>query len=514
MEDSEGVLSFDFEGGLDSGPANPIASIPAIPSDNYGAATAAAPNTTNTTTNTTNNSNSGAADIQAGRRSFRQTVCRHWLRSLCMKGDACGFLHQYDKSRMPVCRFFRLYGECREQDCVYKHTNEDIKECNMYKLGFCPNGPDCRYRHAKLPGPPPPVEEVVQKIQQLNSYNSVTSNKNFQQRNAGFSQQIEKSPNTIIKPSGTESANVQQQQQTQTPHLTNGQHQQPQQPNPLNRIATPLPQGISRLLREEVATRDHSSFASNDTIRFLREFDECMRKSLKMGFEKKGGFINANTLGIPRIAKLEIEGSGFHTNLYAVRGVYSGGKEGKSRIQWLRSMVGSPDLISIPGEVGRMYEANVDDVGYRLVAIYTPVREDGVEGQPVSASTEATAVEPDVLKEVKQKLELGSVKFEILREGSLERRILEVNRKRVKVVKPGSKTSFPTTEIRGSYAPPFHVDLFRSDQHRVRIVVDGENEVDLMVNSRHLRDVIVLVIRGFAQRFNSTSLNSLLKIET
>lgn len=43
--------------------------------------------------------------------------------------------------------------------------------------------------------------------------------------------------------------------------------------------------------------------------------------------------------------------------------------------------------------------------------------------------------------------------------GSLERRILEVNRKRVKVVKPGSKTSFPATEIRGSYAPPFHVSL-------------------------------------------------------
>lgn len=39
-----------------------------------------------------------------------------------------------------------------------------------------------------------------------------------------------------------------------------------------------------------------------------------------------------------------------------------------------------------------MYEANVDDVGYRLVAIYTPVREDGVEGQPVSASTEPIAV--------------------------------------------------------------------------------------------------------------------------
>ncbi|XP_009597927.1 187-kDa microtubule-associated protein AIR9 [Nicotiana tomentosiformis] len=229
--------------------------------------------------------------------------------------------------------------------------------------------------------------------------------------------------------------------------------------------------------------------------------------------------------GIPRMDKLEIEGRGFHTNLYAFRGVYSGGKEGKSRIQWLRSMVGSPDLISIPGETGRMYEANVDDVGYRLVVIYTPVREDGVEGHPVSASTDPISIEPDVLKEVKQKLEIGSVKFEALCDkdqstkkvpgmGNLERRILEVNRKRVKVVKPGSKTSFPTTEVRGTYAPPFHVELFRNDQHRLRIVVDSDNEVDLLVQTRHLRDIVVLVIRGLAQRFNSTSLNSLLKIET
>ncbi|XP_074276682.1 187-kDa microtubule-associated protein AIR9 [Silene latifolia] len=229
--------------------------------------------------------------------------------------------------------------------------------------------------------------------------------------------------------------------------------------------------------------------------------------------------------GTPRIDKLEIEGRGFHTNLYAVRGVYSGGREGKSRIQWLRSMVGSPDLISLPGETGRMYEANVDDVGYRLVAVYTPVREDGIEGRPVSASTEPIAVEPDVLEEVKKKLDLGSVKFEVLCDkapsskkvfevGGLERRILEINRKRVKVVKPGSKTSFPTTEMRGTYAPPFHVELFRNDQHRLRVVFDGEHEVDIMVHTRHLRDVIVLVVRGLAQKFNSVSLNSLLQIES
>uniref|UniRef100_A0A0E0AFR8 Uncharacterized protein n=1 Tax=Oryza glumipatula TaxID=40148 RepID=A0A0E0AFR8_9ORYZ len=228
--------------------------------------------------------------------------------------------------------------------------------------------------------------------------------------------------------------------------------------------------------------------------------------------------------GKPKIEKLEIEGRGFHTNLYAVRGTYSGGKEGKSKIQWLRSMVGSPDLISIPGEIGRTYEANVDDVGYRLVIIYTPVREDGVEGQPISASTEPIAVEPEIYKEVKQKLDDGSVKFEVLCDkdrtpkkaqvmGHLERRILEVNRKRIKVVKPGSKASFPTTEVRGTYVPPFHVELYRNDQHRFKIVVDGESEVDLMVQTRHMRDVIILVIRGLAQKFNSTSLNSLLKIE-
>jgi hypothetical protein len=228
--------------------------------------------------------------------------------------------------------------------------------------------------------------------------------------------------------------------------------------------------------------------------------------------------------GRPKIEKLEIEGRGFHTNLYAVRGIYSGGKEGKSKIQWLRSMVGSPDLISIPGEIGRMYEANVDDVGYRLVAIYTPVREDGVEGQPISVSTEPIAVEPEIYKEVKQKLDDGSVKFEVLCDkdrtpkkaqvmGHLERRVLEVNRKRIKVVKPGSKTSFPTTEVRGTYAPPFHVELYRNDQHRFKIVVDGESEVDLMVQTRHMRDVIILTIRGLAQKFNSTSLNTLLKIE-
>ncbi|KAG2296584.1 hypothetical protein Bca52824_043253 [Brassica carinata] len=236
--------------------------------------------------------------------------------------------------------------------------------------------------------------------------------------------------------------------------------------------------------------------------------------------------------GFPRIEKLEIEGGGFHTNLYALRGNYFGGKEGKSKIQWLRSMVGSPDLISIPGETGRMYEANVDDVGYRLVVVYTPIREDGVEGHPVSASTEPVAVEPDLYKEVKLKLETGLVKFEVLcdkdpypKKGESANDIADCGRwkpretdarneqEENKGCETRLKTSFSSTEVRGSYVPPFHVETFRNDQRRLRVVVDSENAVDMVVHSRYLRDVIVLVIRGFAQKFNSTSLNSLLKID-
>ncbi|KAL0914443.1 hypothetical protein M5K25_014791 [Dendrobium thyrsiflorum] len=122
------------------------------------------------------------------RRNFRRTVCRHWLRGLCMKGASCGFLHQYDKEKMPVCRFFRNFGECREKDCLYKHTIEEIKECHMYMMGFCPNGPGCRFKHSKVPGPPPPVEEVLKKLQQLSSLSSYgSSNRQFHPRNASLS---------------------------------------------------------------------------------------------------------------------------------------------------------------------------------------------------------------------------------------------------------------------------------------------------------------------------------------
>ncbi|KAK1420333.1 hypothetical protein QVD17_21846 [Tagetes erecta] len=277
MEDGEGGLSFDFEGGLDTAPTQPTASVPVIhhTTDNAPSTSAAHLNNYSAAppSSTADPASSAAANNNfSGRRSYRQTVCRHWLRSLCMKGEACGFLHQYDKSRMPICRFFRLYGECREQDCVYKHTNEDIKECNMYKLGFCPNGPDCRYRHAKLPGPPPSVEEVLQKIQQLTSYNYGNSNRFYQNRNGNQAQQGHNDANQIIKPIATDSASLQpvstlsphQQQpqqvaqsQQQVSQLGQSQAQSNGQQNQANKTSIPLPQGTSRYFIVKSCNREN-----------------------------------------------------------------------------------------------------------------------------------------------------------------------------------------------------------------------------------------------------------------
>lgn len=48
-----------------------------------------------------------------------------------MKGDTCGFLHEFNAERMPVCRSLLKYGVCKEPDCPYKHSLTDIKVCQL-----------------------------------------------------------------------------------------------------------------------------------------------------------------------------------------------------------------------------------------------------------------------------------------------------------------------------------------------------------------------------------------------
>ncbi|KAJ3679361.1 hypothetical protein LUZ60_017372 [Juncus effusus] len=307
MEDSDG-LSFDFEANLDASTlpsTTPAGSLPAPPQASA----------------VEHAGQAGGGGGGGGRRgSYRQTVCRHWLRGLCMKGDLCGFLHQYDKARMPVCRFFRLWGECREQDCVYKHSDDDIKECNMYKMGFCPNGQDCRYRHAKLPGPPPPIEEVFQRIQQMFSFN-------YNPPNRFYKNNFSNNPNNSNNYNNTtQNQNGEKPPQTQTPDQQQGSGQQTasqanqitpaQQGGQAGRVASPLPQGPSRYFIVKSCNRENleisvqqgvwatqrsnesklnEAFESTDNVILIfsinrtRHFQGCAKMTSRIGGYSGGG---------------------------------------------------------------------------------------------------------------------------------------------------------------------------------------------------------------------------------
>lgn len=47
-----------------------------------------------------------------------RTVCKHWLRGLCKKGQNCDFMHEYNLRKMPECWFFAKYGFCSNGDEV------------------------------------------------------------------------------------------------------------------------------------------------------------------------------------------------------------------------------------------------------------------------------------------------------------------------------------------------------------------------------------------------------------
>lgn len=82
----------------------------------------------------------------------RGTVCRHWLRNLCVKGDKCDYLHVFDPNKMPECMWWLKTGKCNDPDCSFRHVKASERpECQKYRRGFCKLGPMCRSRHDRLP---------------------------------------------------------------------------------------------------------------------------------------------------------------------------------------------------------------------------------------------------------------------------------------------------------------------------------------------------------------------------
>ncbi len=79
-------------------------------------------------------------------------VCKHWLKGLCKKGDACDYLHEYNLRKMSECQFYNQNGYCQNGDeCLYVHVKEGSKLplCEDYNKGFCEKGPRCGKRHVR-----------------------------------------------------------------------------------------------------------------------------------------------------------------------------------------------------------------------------------------------------------------------------------------------------------------------------------------------------------------------------
>ena len=59
---------------------------------------------------------------------YKMTICRHWQRGLCKKGDTCTFAHGEEERRAPtICKHWKT-GTCKKGDkCAFAHS-EVLKE--------------------------------------------------------------------------------------------------------------------------------------------------------------------------------------------------------------------------------------------------------------------------------------------------------------------------------------------------------------------------------------------------
>lgn len=203
----------------------------------------------------------------------------------------------------------------------------------------------------------------------------------------------------------------------------------------------------------------------------------------------------------PKVTDVKVEGTGLHSSTFTVKALYSGGFEGPSKIQWFRVLPNDVGRVAVQGETGKVHEGSVDDVGCKMMVRYTPARSDGEVGDPVTATSEVVTVDAPVAKEVKAIVDSGASCFETqtFEHGIGQKRVVDVNRKRLKVVRPGSRTSFSSTEAKILYAPPFQIEVNKTDHKKLKFH-GKDSEVELTVSSRHLRDVIVLAVRELARQ--------------
>lgn len=79
-------------------------------------------------------------------------MCKHWVRGICKKNEACDNAHVYNMARMQRCTFLRDTGSCNAgADCIFLHIMPVAakRSCPAYDRGFCRRGPACQLEHVR-----------------------------------------------------------------------------------------------------------------------------------------------------------------------------------------------------------------------------------------------------------------------------------------------------------------------------------------------------------------------------
>mmetsp|Transcript_26825 Transcript_26825/g.48341 ORF Transcript_26825/g.48341 Transcript_26825/m.48341 type:complete len:233 (+) Transcript_26825:1615-2313(+) len=80
---------------------------------------------------------------------YSVAICKFFLKGECSRGSHCYFLHEVVSDRLPECRNQRLEGFCTVEDCKFRHEVREAKECLYYRMGYCPSGKVCPFRHVR-----------------------------------------------------------------------------------------------------------------------------------------------------------------------------------------------------------------------------------------------------------------------------------------------------------------------------------------------------------------------------
>jgi len=120
----------------------------------------------------------------------KKVVCTYWLDGLCQNGYNCQFVHELYVDKMPFCKFMQQNNNCSDPTCPFRHNvvhleccwfksgmcldrdckcgHNPKKVCPNYLLGFCPDGPNCKFAH---PDAKPTVEQttILDMIKKMNN---------------------------------------------------------------------------------------------------------------------------------------------------------------------------------------------------------------------------------------------------------------------------------------------------------------------------------------------------------